>query len=386
VGASSEPGVRRGVVTERAPERAAGALADRLGTRDIALVVAFGSWRYPPHTLAAALADAFGSVPVIGCTSAGEIGGGCHDGALVGIALPASSFQVGVALATDLRRSALRSSRTAVVEAAAALGLIPEALDPARHAAIALVDGRSGVEESFCLGSAATAPQIRFVGGSASDDYESAPLAAVFHGGRAHRDAGVVAILACAQPFVALESEHMDPTEERVVVTAAEPEARLVHELNGYPAREHYQRLVRKVSGDPSPVDDLRASTYPFATYVGDRAYVRSVVHLEGSSLRFAAAVEAGAVLRLMRAGDLVGSTRAALAKADAELGGASTVLAFSCLGRHREAVTSGTLDQIAAVYDRHAVLGFHSFGEQTGPLLVNHTLTGLAFAGGRDG
>src|SRR5262249_10140586 len=121
-------------------------------------------------------------------------------------------IRVGLGFAAELARSALRSSRAAVVAAAAALDTTPERLAPGRHVGIALVDGRSGHEESFCLGSAATAPQIRFVGGSASDAFADPPGARVFWDGGAHADAGVVALLETDLPFAVIESEHMRPT------------------------------------------------------------------------------------------------------------------------------------------------------------------------------
>jgi hypothetical protein len=251
-----------------------------------------------------------------------------------------------------------------------------------------MVDGRCGFEESFCLGSASTAPQIRFVGGSASDGFPVEPATRVFFDGRAHGDAGVVAVLEPGQPFTVIESEHMIPTELRTVVTAADHRRRVVHELDGVPAARRYQELIR-ASGSDETLDDAVASSYPFAAYVAGRPYVRSVSRVMGDNLQFACAIEVGAVLRLMRPGDLVGTTERALAAAAAEVGGRpAAILAFSCLGRHREAQTRGLVAPLVALYRRAPLVGFHSFGEQAGALLVNHTLTGLMLGEpeGRDG
>jgi hypothetical protein len=153
-----------------------------------------------------------------------------------------------------------------------------------------------------------------------------------------------------------------------------------VHELDGFPAARRYAQLIAHSGGlGEGALDDVVASSHPFAAYVGGRPYVRSVAKLDGDSLQFACAIEVGTVLRLMRAGDLVGTTERALATAANEVGGRpSAMIAFSCLGRHREALTRGLTAPLAALYDRAAVTGFHSFGEQVGALLVNHTLTGL--------
>jgi hypothetical protein len=54
-------------------------------------------------------------------------------------------------------------------------------------------------------------------------------------------------------------------------------------------------------------------------------------------------------------------------------------VLAFSCAGRHWEAHDRGLEAELAKVYAAHPTIGCQSMGEQSGMLLVNHTLTGLA-------
>jgi hypothetical protein len=81
-----------------------------------------------------------------------------------------------------------------------------------------------------------------------------------------------------------------------------------------------------------------------------------------------------------MRPGDLIGKTRADLAATAQRVGGKITaLLAFSCIGRHWEAAARGIEDELAKAYAEYPTTGFQSYGEQTGMLLVNHTLTGLA-------
>jgi hypothetical protein len=89
--------------------------------------------------------------------------------------------------------------------------------------------------------------------------------------------------------------------------------------------------------------------------------------------------VEPGHVLRVMTSGDLVATTRRDLSSAAARVGSMAALLAFSCIGRHWEANARALDRALAAAYAAYPTTGFQSMGEQTGMLLVNHTLTGLA-------
>jgi len=111
--------------------------------------------------------------------------------------------------------------------------------------------------------------------------------------------------------------------------------------------------------------------------------YVRSIRTVETDRIQLASGVEPGHVLRLMKPGDLIALTRRDLAAAKERLGSIDTLLAFSCVHRDWEARGRSIAKELAAVYDAYPTTGFQSFGEQTGMLFVNHTLTALAIGGG---
>src|SRR5262245_15682959 len=139
--AGSELVARRATVPADHPDAVAAALVRAIGEPRPTLVIVFASWKLPADATARALADAFAPAPVIGCTAVGEIGaGGDHDDAVTALALSSPRLRAGVGLAPELSRQALRSSRAAVIDAAAALGLTPDQLDPHRHVAITMVD------------------------------------------------------------------------------------------------------------------------------------------------------------------------------------------------------------------------------------------------------
>lgn len=354
--------IARRVVTSGATE-----VADRLAAPDLQLAFIFADWRLDPVEIAATQTRL--SAPVVGCSTLGVVGG---EGTIAGLGLYGDWLRVGIGVAAELSASPLTRSRDAVRDAATQIGQTVESLDPARHVIVTLSDGRSPAVESWCIGSAAAAPQVQVVGGCASTAVSQDASAHVWTRGTALPDAGLAIVLECARPFHAMHSAHMLPTDGRVVVTAAS--GRVVEELDGVPA---IARLLELVERAGLPTDNLL--DYSFARYIDGTPYVRSMTLFEDTRIHFASAVEVGHVLRLMRPGDLVGTTKRDLATAAEHVGGSiGALLAFSCVGRHWEADSHGLAGKLAEVYAAYPAVGFQSYGEQTGMLLVNHTLTGL--------
>ncbi|HEY6173523.1 MAG TPA: hypothetical protein VIX73_03725, partial [Kofleriaceae bacterium] len=186
--------------------------------------------------------------------------------------------------------------------------------------------------------------------------------------------AGVVTVLHTNQPFHAVTSAHLVPTEIKTVVTAVS--GRVIEELDGRPAAPRLRQLIASIG---KRLDEPRPS-HAFARYLDGVPYVRSLFSVAGDHLILTCAVEPGHILRVMQPGDLIGTTRRDLATAATRVGGSvAAFLAFSNLARHAEAVVRGTDRELAAIYATCPAVGFHSLSEQSGMLLVNHTLTGLA-------
>lgn len=353
-------------------EQVAQDLIEQLRGDDLRLVAVFADWRIDPVTLARTMQKAL-PAPVVGCTTLGVISARTPIATAVALGLYGDWLRVGVGVANDLPRSALAYSRDAVHRAAAALGTTAEKLESARHVAFTLVDGSCGHGEAFCIGSAATAPQIRMVGGSAATEHGAKNRRAyVWANGEVSCDAGVVVLLESKLPFEAVTSQHLRPTQIKTVVTAAS--GRTIHELDGKPAADRLRELVGRLG------DESRPSEHAFARFIEGVPYVRSMTHIEGTDIHVACAVDVGHVLRIMVPGDLIAQTTADLATARDRLGGEIlALLVFSCIGRHWHAQARGLEDELARTYASYPTVGFQSFGEQTGMLLVNSTLTALA-------
>lgn len=353
-------------------ERVARAIVDGLRAPDLVFAFVFADWRLDASVLGRLPHRELG-VPVVGGTTLGVIGPRpTRAMAAVGLGFYGDAVRLGVGVATDVPRSPIPKLRAAVQAAAEALGTTCERLDPSRHVGVMLVDGKCGVEEACCIGSAAAAPQIRFVGGSAATDVASPRRPFVWANGEVMSDAAIIVVLETALPFVAIQSAHLVPTDLKVVVTLASNRA--IGELDGFPAASRLASLVAHLE----PMNPERPQ-YSFARYVGGIPYVRSITGIDGELIHVASAVENGQVLRIMRPGDLIGETTKDLAAAASRVGGMSAFLAFSCIGRHWEAAARGLEHDLGLTYAAYPTVGFQSFGEQSGMMLCNHTLTGLA-------
>lgn len=357
-------------------------IVEGLARPDLGLAFVFADWRLDPATIASITYRGL-AAPVVGCSTLGVVGKSAPiDGiSAVGLGLYGDWFGLGLGVAQDLPKTPLTRSRDAVSSAAAALGTTAAALDPARHVGITLLDGTCGHEEAFCIGSAAAAPQIRFVGGCAATELGTGRRAQIWVNGEVMSDAGVIVLLESALPFYAMTSSHLVPTEVRTVVTAAH--GRVVHELDGRPAMPRLRQLLASMG----ETLDERRPALSFARYIDGVPYVRSLTMIEGDRMHLATAVEAGHVLRFMRPGDLIGTTTRDLATAAEKVGGAiGALLAFSCLKRHWDAGARGLERALAGVYAAYPIVGLQTLGEQAGMLLVNHTFAGLAFGHERVG
>src|SRR5438477_138451 len=81
------------------------------------------------------------------------------------------------------------------------------------------------------------------LGGSAGDDLRF-ERTAVYHDGRFLSDAALFVHFRTSEPFVTFKVQHFVPTAQKLVITDADPERRMVREINGMPAGQAYAELV----------------------------------------------------------------------------------------------------------------------------------------------
>lgn len=352
-----------------------GRLAEGLGPGPFALVVIFMSPDADLQRLAAGSAARLPARQVVGCTTAGEISGiGYDDSSVVALGFPEQHFAAEVLAMPDLDRFSRTGAAAAYLQARQKLeqdhGHLPHEF------AMLLVDGLSVKEDMLASALAAGAGSVPLIGGSAGDGTRFRRTF-VMHQGRLMRNAAVLSVLRGTCPVRAMNMDHLQPTERRMVVTDADPAARIVRRLNAEPAAQEYARILGK---DADRLDHLTFAAHPLAVRVGSRHHVRAIQQmLPSGDLVFFAAIDSGVVLNLTRPHDLVAHLDAELARLS-QPAQPLAILAFDCILRRIEAQEKQMSVAVSDILRRNNVWGFSTYGEQFGPMHVNHTLTGCVF------
>lgn len=344
---------------------------------DMALVVFFCACSYDLDVIADEMRRCFAGVQVVGCTSAGEIGpAGYVEDSLAGVSFGGRDFSAvsgclhhlqdfeaaaGQALARRLQGELDRSDGPH--QAASRFGLL-------------LIDGLSVREEAVTRAIQSALGVTPLVGGSAADGTNYGKTL-VYADGQFHNDAAVLTLVATPRPFQLFDTHHFGPTDERLVVTSADPARRVVHEINGLPAAQEYARLLG-VPQDALTPEQFAGS--PVMVIIGGASYIRSIqkVNPDGS-LTFFCAIENGLILRIGRSLDLCANLQGALARVRGEIGPPELVLGCDCLLRRVEILQSPDREAINAALQDCNIIGFNTYGEQFRGAHLNQTLAAIA-------
>ncbi len=364
------------------PAAAVAELFGRLCAPELAGVLLFCSSRYPLDALARALAARSDGLPIVGCTSSGEITpDGLDQGTITAIGFPKEGFRLSVACFEDLDRfdaAAAQSRVRALVADANEWARIADARPS--HAAIFLVDGLSHREEMLTLTLQDALGEVPLIGGSSGDGLDFRETF-VFWEGSFRRDAAVVALLSAERPMRVFRAQHNVPGSTKMVITAADPVARVVYEINAEPAAAEYARLVGARLEDLGPAV---FAAHPPMVRAGGEYYVRSIqtANADGS-LTFYCAIDEGVVLTLGEGGDIMAGLHALFDRLDGDVGGIDRVLGFDCVLNSIEIEQRQLRGPVSQLYASRGVVGFNTYGEQYHALHVNQTFSGLAIGRG---
>jgi hypothetical protein len=357
-------------------------LRARLGG-DFQHVMVFFSRNYNANELAAAFASEFAGIPVSACSTAGGIGpSGMMESGLVAVAFPRDGFRIHTGLIEDVgsfgveRASAIvRRLKTQLSERAG-----QKLRD--RVFGLMLVDGLSEAEEPLVAAVHWAFDDMQLIGGSSGDGLMFEKTALI-HEGRVLTRAAILMMIESEFPFRIFKTDNFEATPVKFVVTAANAEHRVVHELNAEVAASEYASAIGLMLDDLSP---LSFASYPLVVKVGGDYYCRSIrnVNADGS-LSFYCAIDEGLVFTLARLKDMLRSTQQKLEEVDMSLDGIDIALGFECVLRRLDAENRQVMRQMEDLYKRYGVVGFHTYGEQLNAMHLNQTLTGIAFGARRD-
>lgn len=372
---SPSPSLRLGHTLATEAREAVAQLHAQLAMPDLAAVVFFCAPTHDLDTLADALNHRFAGVPVVGCTTAGEIGPqGYQDHSLCGMGFSASAFVVETGLIPSLQTFDMPSGQAF----AAALAERLEHRKGGPHTfGLLLIDGLSLREEPVAHALQNGLGSVPLLGGSAGDGLNFQQTR-VFHQGRFQTDSAVLLLAATTLPLRLLRTQHFVADGERLVVTDVDEARRVVREINGLPAVAEYARLV---GVPPHQLTPEHFASWPVVVMIDGTDYVRSIQHANpDGSLTFYCAIDEGVVLRVAHGQHLLEQTQAALADVERDLGGIEGMLVCDCILRNLEISANGSKPAVAELFKQHKAVGFSTYGEQLGGVHINQTLTGIAF------
>lgn len=344
---------------------------------EMELVLFFCSSEYDLDLLASEMNRLFGGVRVVGCTTAGEIGcAGYRAHSLTGASFAAGSNVAVSGLLQNLERFEIAAGHGFAQSLLQQLeSRVPHA-DQKNCFALLLIDGLSVREEPVAHALQYALGGIPLFGGSAGDDQKFAQTF-VFGDGRFCSDSAVLILIHTATPFRIFKTQHFVSTDERLVVTAADTERRIVREINGLPAAAEYARLVGVAVDDLNP---LRFASAPVVVMIDGTDYVRSIQKANpDGSLTFFCAIEEGVVFRVAHGVGLVENLQQTFDRLHAQIGPPQLVIACDCILRNLEVAQSGLKGRVGEIFSRNHTIGFSSYGEQFHGVHVNQTLTGIA-------
>jgi hypothetical protein len=187
----------------------------------------------------------------------------------------------------------------------------------------------------------------------------------------------VLAAVRTGLPFMAFRTQHFVKSDQRMVVTKADPTRRIVSEINGRPAGREFARLVGLEISELTP---LIFATHPVVVRVGGQYFVRSIAKVNpDESLTFFCAIDEGIVLTIAKGVDMVANLRDAFDKVREAIGKPQLVLGCDCILRRLETEREGIKDEIGQIFTDNNVVGFATYGEQYNSMHVNQTFTGIA-------
>ena len=335
---------------------------------DPRLLIAFCSEAHDLGLVVEQITARSGGVPLIGCSTAGEI---ATDGPAEASVVVAALGGPGFSVATALAEGASRDLRAAGATAAGCLGSVE---DRPYRLVLVLSDGLSGDQQQIVRGAyGVLGAGVPLVGGCAGDDLRMTKTFQLY-GDRVLTDSVVAAAIASDAPLGVGVRHGWRPVGEPMLVTRSRDHR--VYTLDDEPALDVY--LHRLSVGHPARLTGEEvariALTHPLG--LGRPAGEEHVRFIGGAdfderSLTCIAEVPQGALVWIMEGDDdsVLAATDAACHDSLQALDGrpALGMLVFDCIARRGvlgEHGVKAEIDRVAASAGGAPVAGFYTYGE----------------------
>jgi len=355
------------------------ALAREAEATDAAFALVFFSQALmSARTLAAAMRLHCPGLHHAGCSTAGEITpAGLEERHVVATLFPASSFTAVSRMMTNISSAGMADITSEVESLRRSLREQSAGTLSGRVFALCFIDGMSFAEEATTSAIHWGLDDIPLIGGSAGDDlkFETTTL---ISNGMAASDSAIVVLVSTEIPFEVFKTDNFVPTTEKLVVTASDPDRRIVREFNAALAADEFAAAIGIQSGELGP---QTFASHPVVVRVGGEYYCRSIqkVNSDGS-LTFFCAIDDGIVLTMAQPKGMVESTRQTMRRVGDKLGGIDVILGFDCVLRRLDAQNRQVFRDMSDLYRANNVVGFGTYGEQYRSMHLNQTFTGIAF------
>jgi hypothetical protein len=347
------------------------AAAQALTNPDPKLLIVFCSESYDLERLLKGIRSLSGDVPLIGCSTAGEIAtSGPGDAGVVVVALGGEGFSV----TTAVGRKASTRLREAGAEVAGCVADLPSPEERPHRVLLLLTDGLAGDQQEIIRGAhSVLGADVPLVGGCAGDDLKMTGTFQLYNDELVVNSV-VGAGIASNAPFGIGVHHGWRRVGEPMLVTSSANNR--VFSLDGMPALDAYlERLGAPAEARTDPEEFTRfALTHPLG--LNRRAgedHVRFVgeANFEDRSLGCIAEVPQGGLAWFMEGNRLsvLEATDAACDEALDALGDAKPLglLAFDCIARRGVLGDEGICAEIEHVAERAGgspVAGFYTYGE----------------------
>jgi hypothetical protein len=213
------------------PARAVHHIAEQIGADPLDALIFFCSPDFDLDALGREIDRTF-QCPIVGCTSSGHIGPeGFEARGVFALGLSGGAVRAHPFLIDRLDQ---RDAR--IAEIAEEVSRICQAGKGMNYFGLLLVDGLSMCEEHLIAELYQQMGNVPILGGSAGDNLRFERTCVYAGNGRFLSNAAQFVLFETAAPIQTFMVQHFSPGDTELVITEADPEHRIIFEMNGEPA------------------------------------------------------------------------------------------------------------------------------------------------------